>query len=146
MQAAAHAPPNHLSLEGAATDPASRITVDIQGADLRHDYSFYLKREPLAGAARTPLRSLSHTAQVAGALLITALSVVKLWEDIRLLRKLRRELSSITASVTDRGGAGAKDPQVPKGRDERGGRGQWPRSVRTYVARAMQPPFRAPAA
>ncbi|GLC76255.1 hypothetical protein PLESTF_001756000 [Pleodorina starrii] len=101
--------------------PQSRIVVDIRSANLDKDYNVYIKQEPQRDV---DIASVWSGLQALGGLFITVLTIQKLWEDIRFIRLLRRELSTLVGSLTDAGGGadanggdggGTSRPARPRG-------------------------------
>ncbi|GIL68562.1 hypothetical protein Vafri_21814, partial [Volvox africanus] len=91
------------------SSPQSRIVVDIRSANLDRDYNVHIKQEPQRDI---DVASAWSGIQALGALCITVLTIQKLWEDIKFIRLLRRELSTFVGSLTDAGGgldAGSSD-------------------------------------
>eukprot|EP00955_Chlamydomonas_euryale_P031845 334115-Chlamydomonas_euryale.AAC.2 len=87
-------------------DQANRITVDIRGASLESDWNVYVKRQDEGRFSRVDhgLRSVSATVQSVAGAFISLLMMAKLVEEIVFIRKLRRELGSITAAFSDGSG------------------------------------------
>ncbi|GLI71635.1 hypothetical protein VaNZ11_016909, partial [Volvox africanus] len=102
--------------------PQSRIVVDIRSANLDRDYNVQIKQEPQRDI---DVASAWSGIQALGALCITVLTIQKLWEDIKFIRLLRRELSTFVGSLTDAGAGldtgsgdgsnGAPRPVRPRG-------------------------------
>lgn len=89
-----------------AGDPSNRITVDIRGASLDSDWNVYVKRQEEGRFTRVEngVRGVSTTVQSVAGAFISILMMAKLVEEIVFIRKLRRELGSITAAFSDGSG------------------------------------------
>eukprot|EP00195_Chlamydomonas_chlamydogama_P015115 CAMPEP_0202912416 /NCGR_PEP_ID=MMETSP1392-20130828/57693_1 /ASSEMBLY_ACC=CAM_ASM_000868 /TAXON_ID=225041 /ORGANISM="Chlamydomonas chlamydogama, Strain SAG 11-48b" /LENGTH=142 /DNA_ID=CAMNT_0049603307 /DNA_START=112 /DNA_END=537 /DNA_ORIENTATION=+ len=83
-------------------DAASRITVDIRGNNLDSNWNVYVKRQEAEyNQVENNIRSVSNTLNAVGGVVISVLTIVKLVEEIRFMRSLRGELSSIASTFAD---------------------------------------------
>ncbi|GFR50293.1 hypothetical protein Agub_g12483 [Astrephomene gubernaculifera] len=78
-----------------------RIVVDIRSTDLDKDHA--RSRESNSDLENV-LRSAWGGLQALGGVVITILTIQKLWEDIIFVRLLQRELSKLVGSLVDPGG------------------------------------------
>lgn len=109
---AAPAPPKALLHGARSPDGSSQVVVSIRG-DLRDGYDVKVNRQP---RALSGFHSTATALQVVGGLTITVLTIVKLWEEIRLARSIRKELRSLVSPGDAEGRvAGRKEDEAGSG-------------------------------